>query len=142
MGQEQLKKGRECGEKVKPLDSSSSQIYKKRRGNYRDNNRRHSRSKSPISNEHKYKSQRNKNGTKDAAGSRNRGRRSRSPRNSRYHSSSNRKNSSTRTNSRSPKRRMSHRRSRSTSRSRRSRSRSVKREGNEIKGYKFNSKPY
>ena len=146
--QEQLKKGRDCGENVRALDSSSSQIYKKRRGNYRDNNRRNSRSKSPISNEHKYKSQRNKNSTKDAArsrsrsGSRNKGRRSRSPRNSRYHSSSNRKSSSTRTNSRSPRRRMSHRRSRSTSRSRRSRSRSVKREGYEIKGYKSNSKPY
>ena len=145
---EQLKKGRACEEKLKALDSSSSQIYKKRRGNYRDNNRRHSRSKSPISNEHKYKSQRNKSGTKDAArsrsrsGSRNRGRRSRSPRNSRYHSSSNRKSFSTRTNSKSPRRGMSHRRSRSISRSRRSRSRSGKREGNEIKGHKSNSKLY
>ena len=109
-------------------DTLSSNLHKRRGNNYRDSNKRHSRSKSPLSTENKYrrKDDSYNRDYRKRSRSRSRGRRSRSPREIRGYNS--RKHTSYRARSKSPRRSNISRRSRSRSRPRRSRSRSRNRE--------------
>ena len=107
-------------------NNSTSNIHKRRGGNYRDCNKRRSRSKSPsIDYKHRRPKDSHNRDNRDRSRSKSRGRRSRSPRDSRGNTSRRRR-STSRQQSRSPRRKMSSRRSRS--RSRRSNSRSHNRE--------------